>query len=260
MSHWSKNIFKNGFRILWDYFTWMLPYSGKSRHKYPIEKRYNKLKKLISHINDGFDVKLHVEGKENLPEGPFCLFPNHLSAYDPLVLISILDKPTSFVAKKEVEKQPFIRKCLRVIDGVSIDRKKLKQSLQVMLHVENDLKEGNKNWIIFPEGMRNKDPFANVKEFHHGSFRPAFKANIPIVPVAIYGTQRVLKKNTKYKQYLIFIKFLPPIMPEDYQNMSTKDIAILTHDLIQKTISFDLKKQDHQEMVKDNYYCFNKID
>ena len=259
MSHWSKSIFKNGFRILWDYFTWMLPYSGKSRHKYPIEKRYNKLRKLICHINDGFDVKLHVEGKENLLKGPFCLFPNHLSSYDPLVLISILDEPTSFVAKKEVENQPFIRKCLHVIDGVTIDRDNLKQSLKVMLHVENDLKEGSKNWIIFPEGTRNKDPMANIKEFHHGSFRPAMKAGVPIIPVAIYGTQRVLKKKPQYRDYHVFIKFLPPIKPEQYQNMTTKEIAMLVHDMIQKNISFDLVLQDHNYMKKDKEYRFNKV-
>jgi 1-acyl-sn-glycerol-3-phosphate acyltransferase len=157
MSHWSKAIMRSGPKVIWDYFSWMIRYSGKKRNKYPIEKRYSKLKKLISRVNRGFDVQIHVEGKENLLEGPFLMCPNHLSSYDPLLLVSILDTPTTFVAKKEIAKYPFVNKCTRVIDGAFMDRHNLKQSLKVMMHVEESLKNKEMNWIIFPEGTRNKD-------------------------------------------------------------------------------------------------------
>ena len=87
-------------------------------------------------------------------------------------------------------------KIIKGIDGQYIDRNDLKQSLRVMMNVEADLKnKRDKNWIIYPEGTRNRDVMHNLKMFHHGTFRPAVKAGVPIVPVATYGTFRVLQKE-----------------------------------------------------------------
>ena len=259
MSHWSKAILKAGVPVIWDYFSWMIRYSGKNKDKYPMIKRYNALKKLARRVSKAFDVEFHIEGQQTLPKGPFCLFPNHYSSFDPVLLIDVLDTPTTFVAKKELSKVAFLGKCTRAIDGLFMDRKNLKQSLIVMKNVEESLKTKDLNWIIFPEGTRNKDFMANINQFHHGSFRPAVKAGVPIVPVAIYGTDKVLKKKPKYKKYHVFIKFLNPILPDDYKDMSTEDIAKYSHDLIQKTISYDLGYKYFASMKADKKYHFNKL-
>ena len=259
MSHWSKAILKAGVPVIWDYFSWMIRYSGKNKDKYPMIKRYNALKKLARRVSKAFDVEFHVEGQQALPEEPFCLFPNHYSSFDPVLLISVLDKPTTFVAKKELSKVAFLGKCTRAIDGLFIDRKNLKQSLIVMKNVEESLKTKDLNWIIFPEGTRNKDFMANINQFHHGSFRPAYKTGVPIVPVAIYGTDRVLKKRPYYKKYHVFIKFLPALTAETYKDMTTEQIALYAHDLIQKTISYDLVYKFHDAMKEDRKYQFNKL-
>ena len=81
--------------------------------------------------------------------------------------------------EKELEDKPFAGKVITGIDGLFLDRNDLKQSLRIMMKVEDDLKNRkDKNWIIFPEGTRNKDPMKNVKEFHHGTFRPAVTITI----------------------------------------------------------------------------------
>ncbi len=244
MSHLSRGIFKTLPIAIWDYFAWMIKYSSKKRQKYAIDKRYRRLQKLIKKVSDNFEITYHIEGKENLPDGPLAFFPNHSAGFDPIAFIYNLDKPTAFVAKKEIKKWPAVNRCVKVIDGEFMDRDDLKQSLKVMMRVEKSLKQGNMNWIIFPEGTRNKDPLTNLRDFHHGSFRPAVKAGVPIVPVAIYGTYRIL--SNKYKKYPVYIKFLKPLMPEDYQNMSTQEIAQYAHDEVQKALSFDLLIKDHK--------------
>lgn len=259
MSHWSKAILKAGVPVIWDYFSWMLRYSGKNRDKYPLIKRYNALKRLARRVSNSFDVQFHVEGLDSLPEGPFCLFPNHYSSFDPVLLISVIDKPTTFVAKKELQKVAFLGRCGKAIDALFMDRDNLKQSLIVMKNVEGSLQNKEMNWIIFPEGTRNKDFMANINEFHHGSFRPAYKAGVPIVPVAIYGTDKVLKKKPKYKKYHVFIKFLPALIVDNYKDMTTQDIATYCHDLIQKTISYDLVYKYFELMKEDKKYRFNKL-
>ena len=174
-------------------------------------------------------------------------------------MISSFDKPCTFVAKKELEKAPFAGKVITGIDGLVLDRKDLKQSLRLMMKVEEDLKKKEKNWIIFPEGTRNKDENHLIADFHHGTFRPAVKAGVPIVPVAIYGTFRVLKKKPLFKKYPVFLKVLDPIYPEEYKNLSTQEIADLVKDKIQQVVSFELRALDHKEMLDDPKYHFNEI-
>ena len=258
--HYSRAVAIAGGAIIWDYFKWMRKYA-KHPEKYPFEKRYKDTQKLLKRLSRGFNVEYHVEGLEKLPEETCCIVSNHLSAYDPVTLISLMDKPCTFVAKKELANKPFIGKIIQSIEGQYIDRNDLKQSLRVMMKVEDDLKNRrDKNWIIYPEGTRNRDPMHVLKEFHHGTFRPAVKANVPIIPVATYGTFRVLKRKPTYKKYPIFVKFLDPIYPEQYQGMTTQEIAKFCQDKIEQAISFDLRKKDHLEMAKiDKKYKFNRL-
>ena len=258
--HYGRAVAIAGGAIIVDYFKWMRKYA-KHPEKYPFDKRYKDVRKLLKLLSHGFNVEYHVEGLEKLPEEICCLVSNHLSAYDPVSLIAIMDKPCTFVAKKELADKPFIGKIIKGIEGQYIDRTDLKQSLRVMMNVEADLKnKHDKNWIIYPEGTRNRDVMHNLKMFHHGTFRPAVKAGVPIVPVATYGTFRVLKRKPKYKKYPVFVKFLDPIYPEEYKDMSTIEIANLCQERIQRAVSFELRQKDHLEMAKiAKNYRFNKI-
>ena len=64
-----------------------------------------------------------------------------------------------------------------------MDRNDIRQSLQVIVNVTNEVKNG-RNYLIFPEGTRSK--MGNeMLEFKGGSFKAATKAKCPIVPVAL---------------------------------------------------------------------------
>lgn len=250
MFRYLKPIFYSGGKICFSYINWMHRYA-KHPEKYSIDKRYKKLRKLLRNVSNGFNVEYYVTGLENLPNETYYIVANHLSSFDPLALISIIEKPSTFVAKKEVLKMPFIGTAVKDIDGKFIDRKDLKQSLKVMLKVEDDLKAKQKNWIIFPEGTRNKDPLMNIKEFHHGTFRPAFRSKTPIVPVCLYGTFRVFKSKPSYKKYPVFISFLKPLYPSDYEHMTTNEIAKYCHDEIQKELNYKIRRLDNEAMQKN---------
>lgn len=261
MGHYTKPVFTVGYKIIVQYFTWMRKFS-KHPEKYPISLRYKKVRKLLQALSKSFNVEYHVEGLENIPDETCCFVSNHLSAFDPVALVCILDKPCTFVSKKELADKPFAGKIIKGMDGLFLDRQDLKQSLRIMMAVEADLKnKKDKNWIIYPEGTRNKDTMANLKMFHHGTFRPATKAEVPIVPVATYGTFRVLKRKPNFKKYPVFIKFLKPIYPEDYKDTNTMDIANSVAAMIEREVDFDLRKKDHLEMKKigNKNYRFNQI-
>ena len=261
MFHYTKAVLRVGIPILWQYFTRMKRWA-KHLDRYPSPVRFVKIRKIIKSIQDGLQVDLTVFGLENLPtDTNYCMVCNHMSAFDPIPFIVNSERHLTFVGKKELMKAPFIPVAMQVIEGVFIDRDDLRQSLKVMLQVEEDLKKGQKSWMIFPEGTRIRDQMMPVGEFHHGTFRPATKAKVPIVPAAIYGSFRVLKKKPQFKKYPVSISFLKPVMPEQYAGMSTADVAAFMRNEIQREITYHLRPLDHKIMseIKDKNYRFNAI-
>lgn len=261
MGHYTKPVLTVGPKIIADYFIWMRKFA-KHPEKYPMALRYKKVRKLLIALSKSFNVEYHVEGLENIPNEICSFFSNHLSAFDPVGLICAMEQPCTFISKIELDGKPFIGKIIKGMEGLYIDRNDLKQSLRVMMKMEEDLKKRrDKNWIVYPEGTRNKDTMDNLKMFHHGTFRPAVKANCPIVPVATYGTFRVLKRKPNFKKYPVYIKFLKPLYPKDYKDMSTIDIANSVQKMIEREVDFDLRKRDHLEMKKigNKNYRFNKV-
>lgn len=247
-------------RIIWSYFAYILPYY-KHPEKTPLETRYKNMKKLIHKVNHNLKIDLHVEGKENIVDGVACYYGNHLSSTDPLPFFDIFEKPIAFLGKIEIAKMPFAGKGFVACGGKLLDRSNLKQQLKVMLAVQDSLAKKECNWFIFPEGTRNKDQMANMKEFQHGAFRSAMKAGAPIVPVVNYGAFRLLNTKVSFKRYPTFVKFLKPIYPEEYQNMSTDEVAKKVQRMIEKELAFNIRKLDHEEMMKYNKktYRFNRI-
>ena len=261
MFHYSKAILRVGVPLLWQYFTRMKRWA-KHLDRYPSEVRFVKIRKIIKSINDALQVDLTIFGLENLPKDPtYCMVCNHMSAFDPIPFIINSERHLTFVGKKELLKAPFIPVAMQVIEGEFIDRDDLRQSLKVMLKVEEDLKKGKKSWMIFPEGTRIRDQMLPVGDFHHGTFRPATKARVPIVPAAIYGSFRVLKKSPQFKKYPVSISILKPISPEEYVGKTTAEVASFVHEQIQREITYHLRPLDHKIMSenKDKKYRFNQI-
>ena len=58
--------------------------------------------------------------------------------------------------------------------------------------------------VIFPEGTRAKGPDYELGEFHHGSFKLATKAKVPIVPVTINGTYKCYEETGVVQKHQSF--------------------------------------------------------
>ena len=243
-----RAVFKAGWRIPLCYIAWMKRYANHP-DKYPIDLKYRKLRKIVTQVTYGLDMDVIVSGKENVPNVTCAYFSNHIAAVDPLPIITTLERPMAFLAKTELEHTPIASTGIKDIEGLFLKRDDLKQSLRTMMKIEEELKSENKNWLIFPEGTRNKDDRANLLEFHHGTFRPAMKAGVPIVPIAIFGTQRVFDKVSKFKKYPVHLTFLKPILPEEYKDLSTQDVAALVQSRIQAELEYKSRKKDRAYLV-----------
>lgn len=142
---------------------------------------------------DNSGAKITVHNVERIPQDRNVLFvSNHQSDFDIAVFMALIPKRTGFVAKSEMEKVPFLSDWMRNINCVFMDRTDMKKSLETILAGIKLLKEG-KSLVVFPEGTRSRCD--EVGEFKQGSFKLATKSNVPIVPVTIDGTYKIMEGN-----------------------------------------------------------------
>jgi 1-acyl-sn-glycerol-3-phosphate acyltransferase len=135
-----------------------------------------------------FWFRMRVEGAQHVPaEGPVILAANHRSNIDPVLLASAVRRPVSFMAKSELFVGP-LAWILRLIEQFpvhrgSIDREALRQSSQVVA--------AGGVLGLFPEGRRSDGGFTTI---HSGLAYIVLREPCPVVPVAIFGTERVRRR------------------------------------------------------------------
>ena len=220
---------------------WMwakLCYHASHVDKYTEEEHYRMLQFITHRANKGGNVTIDAHGLENIPkENGFMFFPNHQGLYDVLAIMEACPRPFSVVAKKEVANVPFLKQVFACMKAYMIDREDVRQSLQVIINVSNDVKAG-KNFLIFPEGTRSKKG-NQVQEFKGGSFKAATRAKCPIVPVALVNCFVPFDSKTT-EQVDVQVHFLKPLLYDEYKDMKTTEIAAIVKERIQCTINSSL--------------------
>ena len=163
-----------------------------------------------------FDVKLTVNGKENLPkEGPVVYAANHQGYGDIPTCCAVLDSiQFAFVAKQNLQKVPLYGRWILRIRSVLINRQDPRAALRTIEEGIGLIRQGF-SLLIFPEGTRSKG--GPVKDFKKGSLRLATKPGVPVVPVTIDGTYRIFEGNggAVKKGAEVTITIHPPIPTKD---------------------------------------------
>ena len=134
---------------------------------------------------------------------------NHRSYFDIVTLYPLTNNTTGFVAKKELERIPFIRRWMRYMNCQFLDRENIKEGLKTILNCIATVK-GGCSVCIFPEGTRT--PGDDMLEFKEGSFKIAEKSGCLIIPVAITNTENVFENHIPFiKASTVIIEFGDPI-------------------------------------------------
>ena len=170
-------------------------------------------------------VTVEVRGYENIPQDrPVLYVGNHRSYFDILVGYTTVPGLMGFVAKKEMEKIPLLSKWMLNVNCLFLDRKNIKAGLATMNEGTQLLKDGF-SIAIFPEGTRSQDE--DPHEFKEGSLRPALKAKVPVIPMAISGTADILENNKRFqvKPATVHITFGQPIYPDQLERAEKKHLG-----------------------------------
>ena len=167
------------------------------------------LKTFWKYLGLRFDSK----GVENIPrEGGAILAMNHIGYLD-FALIGTCALPVKryvrFMAKKELFDNKFVGPLLRGMHHISVDRSSGSASFVAALRA---LKSGEIVGI-FPEGTISVS--FELKEFKSGAVRLAIGADVPVIPTAVWGSQRIwtkkVKRDLSRKKVPIFVAFGKPL-------------------------------------------------
>ena len=177
-------------------------------------------------------VKVTVIGAEHLAEaGSAILMPNHQSHFDIPVLLGALDTEFRWLAKAELFKIPIFGRAMRGCGYISIDRSN-RQSAFASIGKAADAIRGRVSVLIFPEGTRSPD--GRLQQFKKGGFVLAVDAEVPILPIGIHGTRRILPKNRLLLDPGPVVLYLhPPIDTRQYD----RDHKELLMDLVRQSLT-----------------------
>lgn len=226
-------VFKN---LIFAPFGWIrLCYYASHVEKYTEDQRYKLLKYLVYRANKGGNIKIDAYGIENIPEkNGFMFYPNHQGLYDVLAIIDACPKPFSVVAKKEIKDIQFLKQVFACMKAYFMDREDVKQSMQVILNVTQEVKNG-RNYLIFAEGTRSREK-NKLLEFKGGSFKVAMKSRCPIVPVALIDSYKSFDTGS-IEQVTVQVHFLQPMYYDEYKDMKSTEIAQEVKNRIEETIA-----------------------
>ena len=139
-------------------------------------------------------VKVSVYGRENIKDNISYVFvANHQGAYDIFSIYGYLDHNFRWMMKKSLRNIPFVGMACHAAGHIFVDNSSASGIVNTMKDAEAKLNSGM-SLVVFPEGARSWT--GKMRKFKRGAFKLASEFNLPIVPVTIDGSFRVLPRTT----------------------------------------------------------------
>ena len=139
-------------------------------------------------------ARIHVHGIEHLQANKtYVYMANHASLIDTPALFAYLPFQFRIMAKKYLFYVPFMGWHLWTAGNFPIDRSDARKTAGSLKKVIEGIRRG-KSLAVFPEGTRSPD--GKLQEFKQGTFKLALRAGVPIVPITIIGTNKLLPKGS----------------------------------------------------------------
>jgi putative phosphoserine phosphatase / 1-acylglycerol-3-phosphate O-acyltransferase len=150
-------------------------------------------------------ARFDIEGTEHVPaEGPAIICGNHRSYFDTAamsVMIARTGRSVRFLGKKEVFDAPIIGQLATAMGGIRVDRG---TGSDEPLQAAADALDAGEIVAIMPEGTIPRGPafFDPVLKGRWGAARLAQMTKAPVIPVGLWGTERVWPRSSRLPNML----------------------------------------------------------
>ncbi len=139
-------------------------------------------------------ARVEIEGLDHIDSsGPQLLVANHSGLHDILSLSACLPIQFRWVAKKSLFQVPFMGWHMQRSGYIPIDRENPREAARSIAAAALVIR-GGVNAIAFPEGTRSRN--GDLSKFHSGAFALALRTGVPLVPVSLEGSYRVIMPKT----------------------------------------------------------------
>ncbi len=218
------------------YYVIKMEYMARHLDRFPEKRAYKTVRRVVRQVMINGRIRTKAYGMENLPaEGGYAMYPNHQGKYDTLGIVYSHPEPCTAVMDAKRSKMPVADGIIAISRGFRLDKTNMRAQVETMNQVGQALAQGRRI-IIFPEGgyFHNRN---NVQEFMPGAFKPAMRARVPIVPVALIDSYKPFELNS-IRKVTTQVYYLDPITYEEYKDMKTREVA----DLVRSRIVDAMKK------------------
>ncbi|MBD2455646.1 1-acyl-sn-glycerol-3-phosphate acyltransferase [Nostoc sp. FACHB-87] len=133
-----------------------------------------------------------IYGVENVPQSdPLVVVSNHASYFDPPIVSNCVRRPVAYMAKQELFEIPVLAQAIKLygaypVSRGSADRNAIRAALECL---ENGWAVG-----VFLQGTRTPD--GKITDPKKGAALLAAKAQAPILPVSLWGSEGILEKGS----------------------------------------------------------------
>ena len=155
-------------------------------------------------------IDLRVEGEEHLwSRRPAVFIFNHQSGLDAILVMKLLRRDLTGVAKRELRRNPIFGPLFGAAGVVFVDRAHSARAIDALEPAVEALRQG-RSLAIAPEGTRSTTP--RLGRFKKGAFHMAMQADVPVVPVVFRNVLDALPRDAfVVRPATIEAVVLPPV-------------------------------------------------
>ena len=168
-------------------------------------------------------VKIDFKGMEKFPSKPFVLVSNHISNFDPIVVLAkVKGRKIAFVSKPSNFKIPVAGPYTHNAGFLAIDRENAMRAMRTIKRASELVVSEQMIMGIYPEGTRSKT--GELLEFKEGAFLLAKRAKAPVVVITTKGTNQIAK-NKIIKSTKVELDVIEVIDSETVQNLKLSELS-----------------------------------